>query len=68
MANKKEIVISLRLHEKPTTRPPITFIMPEGCVGIMFAFKSKKMAKKFDGKEVDYVIAELMDREDKDNG
>jgi len=61
----KKLYISMRLHKEPKTIPPITFIMPEGCMGILFAFKDKKSAYAFDGKVVNYVEAEI---EDKDNG
>lgn len=36
--------------------------MPEGCVGIMFAFENEQMAQKFDGEVFDYVNAEIKDK------
>jgi len=60
----KKIYISLRLHKEPATRPKIDFILPKGCVGIMFAFSNKKDGKEFSGNDIEFVEAEAVGRKD----
>lgn len=62
--SKKQIkrigCISMRLHKKPITNPPTTFKLPPGCIGIIFAFKDEKSARKFDGADVEVTEIETM--------
>jgi len=49
----KQPVISLMLYKSSTflvDSIPTKIKLPEGCVGIMFVFESKKAARKFNKK------------------
>lgn len=59
----KHPVISLVLHRKNFMMvggEQISPKLPEGCVGIIFAFESKKAAREFD-KKADLVRIERLD-------
>lgn len=57
---KKQPVIALRLHTGDVTvnGERIKMKLPKGCIGITFAFESKKAARDYWGKKVSLVRIE----------
>lgn len=57
---KKKKCIAMRIHRGETTAGDI-LNLPKGCIGLFFAFESKKAAREWWGKDV-----QLLEIEEKD--
>jgi len=57
---KKHYIVPL-IYSKLKTVPPIeeTIELPDGCIGIVFVFSSKKKALRFVGKKVDLIETQI---------
>ena len=64
---KNKLYVAMKLHDGKVqvnrSSLPIQMQLPEGCQGILMAFKTKKSAREFFGKDV-----ELMEIEKVENG
>ena len=47
-----------RLHEKVRAVPSIRIDFPDGCVGLMYVFRTMKEARDFSGKNTDLMRVE----------
>ena len=56
----KQPVIALKLHDGEITvdGEKVRIKLPDGCLGIAFAFESKTKARKYWGKDVEMVRIE----------
>jgi len=61
----KHPVITLRLHSGGVTidGQEVQMKLPEGCSGVLFAFESKKAARKYWGNDVDFIRFEQLKKE-----
>ena len=53
----KEVYIAMKLHKEIKTKPQIDFVLPKGCIGIMFVFEDKKSGKDFSGEATQFLKA-----------
>ena len=60
-----KIYIALELLNVIDTLPPMKIKLPEGCVGAMYAFKYKKDARKFCGRDVELQKATILTKKRK---
>ncbi len=60
----KQACICTNLHHNPKTASDNIFFntkltLPEGCIGIMFVFESKKAARKWQGPKASLIRIDL---------
>ena len=62
----KKTVIALRIHHGivETTGIRTKIKLPPGCLGIMMVFETKKAAREWWGKDVEFIEIELIKKED----
>ena len=46
--------VAMQIQTKITVDPPVPIKFPDGCAGVLFAFKTKKAGKEFLGNDVDF--------------
>jgi len=54
----KKMFLALKLNSNPKTNPPVSWIFPKGCRGVVFAFSSIKAGKEFMGKDTKFAEIE----------
>jgi len=61
----KHPVIALKIHpgEVKFGDTKVKIQLPDGCIGVCFAFRSKKKAREWCGKDVDMVRIEKLEWE-----
>jgi len=52
------MILALKLNSSPKTNPPVSWIFPKGCKGVVFAFSSIKAGKEFMGKDTKFAEIE----------
>jgi len=59
----KHSVIALKVHpgDVSVDGDKIRIKLPDGCLGICFAFESKKKAREYLGKDIDFVRIEKIE-------
>jgi len=59
----KHSVIALKVHpgDVSVDGDKIRIKLPDGCLGICFAFESKKKAREYWGKDIDFVRIEKIE-------
>ncbi len=60
MAKKQKGFLVNKLQSKINTEPPMEILLPDGCLGAMFVFKTKTTARKFCGNKVELTQVSLL--------
>lgn len=62
MKRKGKMYVCMRLQEKPVVQIGSAWAqevkLPEGCIGILFVFKTKKALRAFHGEKAEMITVE----------
>lgn len=62
---EKKMYVGCNLHPKPEVTGRIKLELPDGCAGILFAWKSIEKGKKLEGEDTKFVEIILASKDEK---